>query len=119
VGDPAILEQLRQLAPVTAIRGNIDSTGGCSQLPAVEIVEMDGQNIYVIHDLNELDLNPEAAGISVVVSGHSHRPGIEWRRGVLYFNPGSAGPRRFSLPVSLGFLRIREGEIEPRLLTLG
>jgi uncharacterized protein len=83
------------------------------------MVELGGQSIYMVHDLNELDLNPEAAGISAVVSGHSHHPVIEWSKGLLFFNPGSAGPRRFSLPVSLGFLEIRGGEIEPRLLTLG
>ena len=119
VGDVRILEELRELAPLTAIRGNIDSGGPCAQLPAVEMVELGGQSIYMVHDRNELDLNPEAAGISAVVSGHSHHPGIEWSKGVLFFNPGSAGPRRFSLPVSLGFFEIRRGEIEPRLLTLG
>jgi putative phosphoesterase len=119
VGDVRILEELRELAPLTAIRGNIDSGGPCAQLPAVEMVELGGQSIYMVHDRNELDLNPEAAGISAVVSGHSHHPGIEWGKGVLFFNPGSAGPRRFSLPVSLGFLDIRGGKIEPRLLNLG
>jgi len=119
VGDEQILEELQKLAPITAIRGNIDRSGPCAQLPAVEMVELGGQSIYMVHDLNELDLNPEAAGISAVVSGHSHHPGIEWSKGVLFFNPGSAGPRRFSLPVSLGFFEIRRGEIEPRLLTLG
>jgi putative phosphoesterase len=119
VGDEQILEELQKLAPITAIRGNIDRSGPCAQLPAVEMVELGGQSIYMVHDLNELDLNPEATGISAVVSGHSHHPGIEWSKGVLFFNPGSAGPRRFSLPVSLGFFEIRRGEIEPRLLTLG
>jgi hypothetical protein len=119
VGDAQILEELRELAPVTAIRGNIDRSGRCAQLPAVEMVELGGQSIYMVHDRNDLDLNPEAAGISAVVSGHSHHPGIEWNKGVLFFNPGSAGPRRFSLPVSVGFFEIREGKIEPRLLNLG
>jgi uncharacterized protein len=119
VGDEQILEELQKLAPITAIRGNIDRSGPCAQLPAVEMVELGGRSIYMVHDRNELDLNPEAAGISAVVSGHSHHPGIEWSKGVLFFNPGSAGPRRFSLPVSLGFFEIRGGEIEPRLLTLG
>ena len=119
VGDSEILTQLGKIAPLTAIRGNIDRTGKCAQLPAFELVELAGQSIYMLHDRNELDLAPEAAGIAAVVSGHSHQPQSEWRKGVLYFNPGSAGPRRFSLPVSVGFLDIRDGKIEPRLLTLG
>jgi putative phosphoesterase len=118
VGDPQILDALRELAPVTAIRGNIDRVGACAVLPATEMVELGGQSLYMLHDVHALDLNPEAAGIAAVISGHSHQPGIEWRKGVLYFNPGSAGPRRFSLPVSVGFLDIHDGKIEPRLLTL-
>ena len=119
VGDPRILEQLGKIAPVTAIGGNIDRTGKCAELPAIELVELDGVSIYMLHDRHELDLDPETAGIAVVVSGHSHQPDIEWRKGVLYFNPGSAGPRRFSLPVSVGFLNIDDGSIKPRLHTLG
>ncbi len=118
VGDAAILEQLRQLAPVSAIRGNIDRSGPCAQLPETELVELGGCSIYMLHDVNTLDLNPVAAGIQVVISGHSHKPLIEWRKGVLYFNPGSAGPRRFSLPISLGFLEILSNEIVPSLRTL-
>jgi putative phosphoesterase len=119
VGDAAILDELRALAPVTAIRGNIDRSGLCAKLPAIEIVELAGQSLYMLHDLSSLDLDPFAAGISAVVSGHSHQPKAEWRKSVLYFNPGSAGPRRFSLPISLGFLEITENRIEPRLLTIG
>jgi uncharacterized protein len=119
VGDAEILAQLEKIAPVTAIRGNIDRSGKCAQLPPFVLEELAGQSIYMLHDRNELDLVPEAAGIAAVVSGHSHQPRIEWRKGVLYLNPGSAGPRRFSLPVSLGFLDISDGKIKPRLLTLG
>ena len=119
VGDPRILEQLGKIAPVTAIGGNIDRAGKCAELPPIELVELDGVSIYMLHDRHELDLDPETAGIAVVVSGHSHQPDIEWRKGVLYFNPGSAGPRRFSLPVSVGFLNIDDGSIKPRLHTLG
>lgn len=107
VGDPGILDALRTIAPVTAIRGNIDEYGPCSRLPATEVVEFAGHSLYLLHDANALDLDPEAAGFAAVLSGHSHRPLIEWRRDVLYFNPGSAGPRRFSLPVTLGMLSIR------------
>ena len=118
VGDAAILDQLGQIAPVTAIRGNIDWGGRCGGLPETELVELAGRQIYMLHDRNALDLNPVAAGIAAVISGHSHEPAIEWQKGVLYFNPGSAGPRRFSLPVSLGMLEIAEEELRPRLVTL-
>jgi uncharacterized protein len=123
VGDVAILDALRQLAPVTAIRGNIDRAGRCAQLPATDLVELGGKNFYLIHDLNELDLDPVAAGIDVVVSGHSHKPAVDHgtgrNKGVLYFNPGSAGPRRFSLPVSIGVFEINGSDIHPRILHLG
>ena len=118
VGDTEILRQLAQLAPVTAIRGNIDRSGPCSRLPEIEIVELAGKSIYMLHDRNQLDLDPVAAAIAAVISGHSHVPAIEWRRDVLYFNPGSAGPRRFSLPVSLGFLEVDGATLKPRLQTL-
>jgi len=118
VGDPQILEDLGQIAPVTAISGNIDRGGPCALLPPIEMVEFGGCGIYMLHDRNALDLDPLAAGIAAVVSGHSHQPEIDWQKGVLYFNPGSAGPRRFSLPISLGFLEIHKGRIEPRLITL-
>lgn len=106
IGDPGILASLRSLAPVTAIRGNIDEMGSCAHLPAVEVVQFGDCSLYMLHDLQAIDLDPLAAGFCTVISGHSHKPLIEWRRGVLYFNPGSAGPRRFSLPVSLGLLEI-------------
>jgi putative phosphoesterase len=116
VGDPAILDELRRIAPLTAIRGNIDRIGPCAQLPALELIELNGRSIYMLHDVHELDLDPVAAGIQVVVSGHSHKPLIDWKKGVLYFNPGSAGPRRFSLPISIGFLEISgEDQIVPKI----
>lgn len=118
VGDAAILDALRAIAPVTAIRGNVDVSGTCSRLSETELVELGGVSIYMLHDLGALDLDPMAAGISVVVSGHSHKPRMERRKGVLYFNPGSAGPRRFSLPVSLGLLEIAQGRLESRLIEL-
>ena len=106
VGDIAILDALRQIAPVTAIRGNIDTNGPTAQLPATEAIELDGHLIYILHSLADLDLKPEAAGISVVISGHSHKPKVEGRNGVLYLNPGSAGPRRFSLPITVAHLHL-------------
>ena len=104
VGDISILDALHAIAPVTAIRGNIDTHGPAAQLPATEAIELDGHLIYMLHSLADLDLKPEAAGISVVISGHSHKPKIETRNGVLYLNPGSVGPRRFKLPITVAHL---------------
>jgi len=118
IGDAKILDQLRQLAPLTAIRGNIDRSGACALLPEVEFVEVNGCTIYMLHDVQMLDLDPVAAGIQAVISGHSHKPAIEWKKDVLYFNPGSAGPRRFSLPISIGYLQVRKDRIEPELVTI-
>ncbi len=118
VGDPTILEKLGDVAPVTAISGNIDVLGPCGYLPPTEVVTLHGHSFYMLHDRNALDLDPAAAGFSAVISGHSHRPLIEWRKGILYLNPGSAGPRRFSLPISLGLVTIREEILDPQLVTL-
>ncbi len=109
VGDAEILEALRKIAPVTAIRGNIDRDGPCARLPATEMVELGGVSFYMLHDVKELDLDPVSAGFAVVVSGHSHKPSIESRKGVLFLNPGSAGPRRFSLPVTVAMVTVGEG----------
>jgi putative phosphoesterase len=111
VGDAHILDALRAVAPVTAIRGNIDRSGPCAELPAEVYCTLAGTNIYMLHDVHALDLDPVAADVQVVVSGHSHSPLLEERKGVLFFNPGSAGPRRFSLPVCLGLLSIEDGTI--------
>lgn len=127
VGDPTILFKLSELAPVTAIRGNIDEHGSCADLPATEVVEFSGHTFYMLHDRQTLDLDPVAAGFSAVLSGHSHRPLIEWIDGVLYFNPGSAGPRRFSLPISVGLLTLKDKPqkeesavlLEARFLSIG
>ena len=118
VGDPEILDTLAQIAPVTAVRGNIDTESWAQALPQTEVVEIGGVSIYILHDLGRLDLKPEAAGIHAVIYGHSHQPKIEMRKGVLYFNPGSAGPRRFQLPVSVGKLRIEDGRIKAELVEL-
>jgi putative phosphoesterase len=118
VGDPEILEKLGQIAPVTAIRGNVDTDPWAQTLPHMEIVEIAGLSIYMLHDLGQLDLKPEAAGIRVVIYGHSHKPKIEQKNGVLYFNPGSAGPRRFSLPICVGKLMIADGEARAEIMNL-
>ena len=96
VGAPEILEQLAAIAPVTAVRGNIDNEAWAGRLPETEVIELGGVSIYVLHDLAQLDLTLEASGFDVVIYGHSHLPKLETRNGVLYFNPGSAGPRRSS-----------------------
>ncbi len=121
IGDPEILEKLATIAPLTAIGGNIDKAPWCRKLALAktEIVEVAGISIYLLHDLSQLDLQPEAAGCKVVIYGHSHVPKQETRNGVLYFNPGSAGPRRFKLPVTVGRLIVEaesvRGEIIPIL----
>jgi putative phosphoesterase len=104
VGDPEILESLRRIAPVVAIRGNVDTEPWADSLPATEMVSASGAIIYMLHDVHSLDLVPQAAGFAIVLSGHSHQPKQERRNGVLYLNPGSAGPRRFQLPISLARL---------------
>jgi uncharacterized protein len=118
VGDAIILDRLREIAPLTAIRGNIDTSGPCALLPATEAVELAGCLFYILHSIDDLDLHPAAASIGVIISGHSHKPGIRWRDGVLYLNPGSAGPRRFSLPISLARVSVTEGRPEAQIVTL-
>jgi putative phosphoesterase len=112
VGDPAILKSLEKLAPVTAIRGNVDRDGPCSRLPETDVLLMEGHYIYMLHDVQTIHLDPAAAKFAAVLYGHSHKPHIANRKGVLYFNPGSCGPRRFELPVTVGLLRL-EKDLNP------
>src|SRR5207244_6914711 len=105
----------RDLAPVRAIRGNIDKGVWASSLPATDVIEVGTHRLYVLHDLADLDLDPAAAGFRAVLSGHSHKPCIEERQGVLFVNPGSAGPRRFTLPVSVARLVLRSESCEARI----
>ena len=118
VGVPRVLDSLRTIATVTAIRGNIDERGPCHDLPPTELVELGGHTIYMLHDVHTLDINPGAAGISAVVFGHSHQPLIERRRGILFLNPGSAGPRRFSLPVTVAWLDIEDRNLSAQIVDL-
>jgi putative phosphoesterase len=118
VGAPEILDALARIAPVTAIRGNVDTAPWARVLPETEVVEADSLLLYMLHNLGQLDLKPEAAGLRVVVYGHSHQPKIEEKNGVLYFNPGSAGPRRFNLPVSVGKLTVEGGKVRAELMEL-
>lgn len=117
VGDFGILAALRGIAPVTAIRGNVDVWGDCAELPATDFVELGGKIFYLVHSVHDLDINPVVAGVAAVVSGHSHRSVIETRDGVLYLNPGSAGPRRFDLPVTVALEEVGVG-VEARIVTL-
>ena len=112
VGDPGILARLAELAPVTAIRGNIDTAGPCAALPVTEMVQFGGVTLYLVHSLADLDISPAAAGVQVVVSGHSHKLRVETQGEVLYLNPGSVGPRRFRLPVTMAYLRLKDGAVE-------
>jgi len=114
-----MLPKLAEIAPVTAIRGNVDTQAWASTLPETEVVEIGGVSLYILHNLARLDLKPEAAGFNLVISGHTHTPKQETKNGVLYLNPGSAGPRRFKLPVSLARVTITGGKIEAEILVLG
>lgn len=119
VGDDGILDALATMAPVTAVRGNVDRTGRCAQLPETEIVAECGILLYLLHDRQQLDLMPEAAGLAAVISGHTHQPLVEWKRGVLFLNPGACGPRRFRLPVSCAWLDVdANGQLTPKLISV-
>ena len=118
VGSPAVLAGLRRVAPVLAVRGNVDIESWARDLPESEVAQVGDASLYVLHDLARLDLDPAAAGFAAVVSGHSHVPAIEERGGVLYLNPGSAGPRHFSLPVSLARIRAGGATVAAELVTL-
>jgi len=118
IGHAAVLDELAALAPLTAVRGNNDRAAWAHAVRETEVLEVEDILIYVLHDLAELDLDPAAAGFRVVVSGHSHRPSLEEREGVLYVNPGSSGPRRFRLPVAVAELRVAGTSVEARWVEL-
>jgi putative phosphoesterase len=119
VGGPEVLDALGAIAPVTAVRGNNDKGGWARALPQTEVVDANGILVYLLHDVGELDLDPVASGFRVVVAGHSHQPRNEERDGVLWFNPGSAGPRRFNLPIAVGRLVVEAGGVRGEIITLG
>jgi hypothetical protein len=118
IGDSKILAKLETIAPVIAVRGNLDKGAWARKLPATNVLEVYGVSIYVLHNLAELDLKPEVAGFAAVVYGHSHVPKQEMKRGVLYLNPGSAGPRRFRLPVTIGRLRVKNDRVSGEIVEI-
>jgi putative phosphoesterase len=115
IGSADVIAELQSIAPVTAIRGNIDKDAWANAFPKVEVIEVDGRYIHILHNLNDLDLDPVAAGFDVVISGHSHQPKCETIDGVLYLNPGSAGPRRFKLPIAVARLSITASGIHAQI----
>ena len=118
VGATTVLDALRAIAPVTAIRGNVDVSGPCVGLPAAAAVELGGRLFYLVHSIDDLDIAPAAASVAAVVYGHSHKPDLQVRQGVVYLNPGSAGPKRFDLPISLAKVLIENGELRTQFLAL-
>jgi hypothetical protein len=118
VGRMSVLEGLARIAPVTAVRGNVDREGKCGELPETEVVLVGGRYVYMLHELEKLHLDPAAGRFGAVLFGHSHVPNFYRRKGVLYFNPGSCGPRRFRLPVTVGLLAVEEGELEAKIVAL-
>lgn len=118
IGRPDVLGHLMALAPVFAVRGNVDTGVWAASLPETETLTIGGQGVHVLHALGDLALNPETAGIAVVIHGHTHQPRIEEKGGVLYVNPGSAGPRRFRLPVTVGTLHVEDGKLKAGIVDL-
>jgi uncharacterized protein len=118
IGNSGVLDELRRLAPLTAVRGNNDKGAWARSIAETEVLQVGEVSIYVLHDLAELDLDPAAAGFNVVVTGHSHNPRIDERDGVLYVNPGSAGPRRFKLPIAVGELRVAGSSVKAKIVEL-
>ena len=118
IGDQAVIERLAEIAPVTAVRGNNDTDAWAAQIPETNVLDAKGIRFFVLHSVKDLDVDPAEAGFQAVVSGHSHRPEIHVREGVLFINPGSAGPRRFRLPISVATIVCRNGQIAPQLVEL-
>jgi putative phosphoesterase len=119
IGRPDVIASLREIAPVSAIRGNVDTAEWAQAYPETKMIKLGGRSIYVLHDRHALEFDPASRGVDIVISGHSHKPLIETIQGVLYLNPGSAGPRRFSLPVTLAILELIKGTAQASIHDLG
>jgi uncharacterized protein len=118
IGSSDVIAALKKIAPVRAIHGNIDREPLTKKYPATDVIEFAGLSIYMLHNLQALDLDPKAAGFHAVIYGHSHKPEYYFQNGILYFNPGSAGPRRFSLPISVGKIQVKNSELFPEIILL-
>ena len=118
VGKPEVLERLIELAPTFAVRGNIDTGDWAARLPLTQRLEAGPLRLFVLHEITQLDINPASAGFAAVVFGHSHRPSVETRGGVLFLNPGSAGPRRFKLPITVARVRVSDRQMQPEIVEL-
>lgn len=118
IGHPSVLEELRRIADTVAVRGNVDTGRWAGELRREEYLEVDGHGICLVHDLATLSLDPASAGFDVVIYGHSHQPAVEWKAGILYLNPGSAGPKRFHLPVSMALLLLSDAGLSPEIIEL-
>ena len=118
IGNPQVIEQLHEIAPTFVVRGNNDRGAWAADLPVTQVVEVGELLFYVLHEISQLDVDPAVAGFAAVVSGHSHRPSIQFRDGVLYLNPGSAGPRRFSLPVAVARVHVSGRQMRPEIVEL-
>ena len=118
IGAPRIIDELKMIAPVIAVRGNMDNGGWAYDLKRSESIVVNGHVLYVVHDVGRLDIEPASAGVNAIIYGHSHRPSIQKHEGILYINPGSAGPRRFTLPVSVAVLSITKKKLIPKIIEL-
>jgi putative phosphoesterase len=118
IGNPQVIEQLHEIAPTFVVRGNNDRGAWAADLPVTQVVEVGELLFYVLHEISQLDVDPAVAGFAAVVSGHSHQPSIQFRDGVLYLNPGSAGPRRFSLPVAVARVHVSGRQMRPEIVEL-
>ena len=118
VGSPSVLEELRRIAEVVAVRGNVDTGSWAWELNETEYLTVEGQEICVVHNIDTLDVDPAAAGLNIIIYGHSHKPAVEWKEGILYLNPGSIGPQRFHLPISMAFLHAGTEGVSADLIEL-
>ena len=118
IGSLQVINELEKVAPVRAVRGNVDREEWCFKFPKSDVIELGDKYVYLIHNIEDLDIEPTAGGLDIVVYGHSHKPAVEEKKGVIYLNPGSVGPRRFNLPISYAILEIENNSISHRIITI-